>query len=187
MLFHKIHTEDLKKNAAQLILGDLTTPVRDFLETLNKKAKALSITSEGTIGACMYKAVSYPSDAKKQKVDTKVTFKPPILPFPKNKSNCLNMSIYNQMKAWYNLVTIPEENRTREQKHKIQTFKLNLPNNRNNNREKNAACKEKFEEREAMTVATEQQTHHPPQFHDPHYHHQSYDDKPYVHHHDSHH
>ena len=47
LLFHKINIEEFKLETAQLILGDLKTQVRNFLEDLNKKAKALSINFDG--------------------------------------------------------------------------------------------------------------------------------------------
>ena len=47
LLFHKLNIEELKSETSQLILGDLKTQVRDFLENFNKKAKALSINRGG--------------------------------------------------------------------------------------------------------------------------------------------
>ena len=77
LLFHKLNIEELKSETAQLILGDLKTQVRDFLEDLNKKAKALSINRDGKATSRSRKVNVQQNDQKKQKTE---------------KKNCLNQT-----------------------------------------------------------------------------------------------
>ena len=152
LLFHKLNIEELKSETAQLILGDLKTQVRDFLEDLNKKAKALSINRDGKATSRSRKVNVQQHDQKKQKTEKTASFKQnesKISAFPKNEKQKLTPQVYNQIKNWFELVTIPEAQRSKEQKHKLENFALKVPNPNKNyerNQERKAARKAKLDE-----------------------------------------
>ena len=129
LLFHKIDVEDLKSETSQLILNKLDTSVRDILENLKKKAKALSINLNGdsTTRARKAGASSYPSKKPKNSdkfTKNKVTFGPR---FPANKGNHIPEWAYGQMKQWYYIMSKPHTERSEEELKTLSKFVFTLP------------------------------------------------------------
>ena len=120
LLFHKLDIADMKSDISKLILNDKTDKARNILNTLKKKAKALSL-NEKTGYSTSRRASGNPTEAKKPKYEA------PPTKFPANYRNKIPQTIYSQMKQWYDIASIPVEKRTGDQALALAEYAFKVP------------------------------------------------------------
>ena len=119
LLFHKIDMDDMKSDIALLLLEDKTETARSILNTLKKKAKALSLNNKTGYSA-RRGTVLAEKEAKRQKLKHTSSF-------PKNHGNKLPLAVYKQVKEWFDILSVAEEKRSPEQVSTLSKFVFTYP------------------------------------------------------------
>ena len=119
LLFHKIDMDDMKSDIALLLLEDKTETARSILNTLKKKAKALSLNNKTGYSARRGTVIAE-KEAKRQKFKNTSSF-------PKNHGNKLPLTVYKQVKEWFDILSVAEEKRSPEQVLTLSKFVFNYP------------------------------------------------------------
>ena len=145
MLFHKINIEELKLEVSKLLLEDISKKVQDILENIKKKLIAYNanLGKCKTIEACKGKIDS--SKCQKLNQDKKVQF---VKQFPKNTGSHLPHWAYRQVKVWFNIMSKPSDERSKEEKKTLDDFEFKYPG-KDNRKNKKKEQKESFKAQKA--------------------------------------
>ena len=159
MLFHKINIEELKSETSELLLGDKSTPVRNILKDIKKKANAWNANLGAHHTTSARKSTSE-NTRKKPKLDQdkKVKFAATL---PKNNGSHIPPWAYKQFSSWFDIMSKEHDKRSEDEKTTLKNFKFWYPgmDERKNRKEKRS---ETYKARKAKKKKEEEEKEREP-------------------------